>query len=91
MHSIEFMFTPNTVHVGCLYRMYSTVIGNGRTLQTDMTICGYRIPKGVSTLTNFSQEESVAQKYTGLSFEHFTHPLHEFYLVYPNFVNGSVI
>ncbi|XP_054265135.1 probable cytochrome P450 301a1, mitochondrial [Macrosteles quadrilineatus] len=30
-----------------VFRMYSTVIGNGRTLQTDMTICGYRIPKGV--------------------------------------------
>jgi len=29
-------------------RMYSTVIGNGRTLQKDMVICGYRIPKGVS-------------------------------------------
>ncbi|KAE8745657.1 Cytochrome P450 CYP301 [Frankliniella occidentalis] len=28
-------------------RMYSTVIGNGRTLTQDMTICGYRIPKGV--------------------------------------------
>lgn len=32
------------------YRMYSTVIGNGRTLQKDMVICGYRIPKGVSVL-----------------------------------------
>lgn len=30
-----------------VFRMYSTVIGNGRTLQADMTICGYRIPKGV--------------------------------------------
>ncbi|XP_075234663.1 putative cytochrome P450 301a1, mitochondrial [Lycorma delicatula] len=28
-------------------RMYSTVIGNGRTLQNDMVICGYLIPKGV--------------------------------------------
>ncbi|XP_034244416.1 probable cytochrome P450 301a1, mitochondrial, partial [Thrips palmi] len=28
-------------------RMYSTVIGNGRTLQRDTTICGYRVPKGV--------------------------------------------
>lgn len=28
-------------------RMYSTVIGNGRTLQEDMIICGYKIPKGV--------------------------------------------
>nr|QTC11267.1 cytochrome P450 301A1 [Phenacoccus solenopsis] len=30
-----------------VFRMYSTVIGNGRTLQQDMVICGYRIPKGV--------------------------------------------
>jgi cytochrome P450 len=28
-------------------RMYSTVIGNGRTLQHDTPICGYMIPKGV--------------------------------------------
>jgi len=28
-------------------RMYSTVIGNGRTLQQDTVICGYNIPKGV--------------------------------------------
>lgn len=31
-----------------VFRMYSTVIGNGRTLQQDTVICGYRIPKGVS-------------------------------------------
>lgn len=30
-----------------VFRMYSTVIGNGRTLQEDTVICGYRIPKGV--------------------------------------------
>lgn len=29
-------------------RVYSTVIGNGRTLQNDAVICGYHIPKGVS-------------------------------------------
>lgn len=29
-----------------VFRMYSTVIGNGRTLQQDMVIAGYRIPKG---------------------------------------------
>lgn len=29
-------------------RVYSTVIGNGRTLQNDTVICGYHIPKGVS-------------------------------------------
>ncbi|KAJ4450921.1 hypothetical protein ANN_02356, partial [Periplaneta americana] len=28
-----------------VFRMYSTVIGNGRTLQNDTVICGYRIPK----------------------------------------------
>lgn len=33
--------------------MYSTVIGNGRTLQEDDVICGYHIPKGVSILTFF--------------------------------------
>ena len=31
------------------FRVYSTVIGNGRTLQNNTTICGYRVPKGVST------------------------------------------
>uniref|UniRef100_A0A8D8LHC6 Probable cytochrome P450 301a1, mitochondrial n=1 Tax=Cacopsylla melanoneura TaxID=428564 RepID=A0A8D8LHC6_9HEMI len=30
-----------------VFRKYSTVIGNGRTLQNDMVICGYRIPKGI--------------------------------------------
>lgn len=28
-------------------RMYSTVIGNGRTLMEDTVVCGYRVPKGV--------------------------------------------
>lgn len=31
-------------------RVYSTVIGNGRTLQEDTVICGYKIPKGVQTV-----------------------------------------
>lgn len=31
-----------------VFRMYSTVIGNGRTLQHDMVIGGYQVPKGVS-------------------------------------------
>lgn len=66
--------------------MYSTVIGNGRTLQTDMTICGYRIPKGVSTFTNFSQEEYVEQKYMAFSY-HIHTSIARFYPVYPN---GSV-
>nr|CAD7444014.1 unnamed protein product [Timema bartmani] len=30
-----------------VFRQYSTVIGNGRTLQQDAVICGYRVPKGV--------------------------------------------
>lgn len=30
-----------------VFRMYSTVIGNGRTLQEDSVICGYQVPKGV--------------------------------------------
>lgn len=41
--------------------MYSTVIGNGRTLQKDMVICGYRIPKGVSKhwINTYSDTELV--------------------------------
>lgn len=31
-------------------RVYSTVIGNGRTLQHDTSICGYMIPKGVQVV-----------------------------------------
>lgn len=31
-------------------RIYSTVIGNGRTLQQDTPICGYMIPKGVQVV-----------------------------------------
>lgn len=31
-------------------RMYSTVIGNGRTLQKDTVICGYKIPAGVQVV-----------------------------------------
>ncbi|KAL7046891.1 hypothetical protein ACKWTF_002732 [Chironomus riparius] len=31
-------------------RVYSTVIGNGRTLQKDTPICGYMIPKGVQVV-----------------------------------------
>lgn len=30
--------------------MYSTVIGNGRTLQEDTVICGYQIPKGIQVV-----------------------------------------
>ncbi|XP_054740055.1 probable cytochrome P450 301a1, mitochondrial [Anastrepha obliqua] len=46
-----------------VFRMYSTVIGNGRTLQEDTVICGYRIPKGVQavfpTLVTGQMEEFV--------------------------------
>lgn len=34
-------------------RMYSTVIGNGRTLMEDTVICGYQIPKGVMLFCYF--------------------------------------
>lgn len=33
-----------------VFRVYSTVIGNGRTLQEDTVLCGYRVPKGVSII-----------------------------------------
>ncbi|EFN87619.1 Probable cytochrome P450 301a1, mitochondrial [Harpegnathos saltator] len=47
-----------------VFRVYSTVIGNGRTLQNDTIICGYKIPKGVQvvfpTLVTGNMEEYVA-------------------------------
>lgn len=33
-----------------LHSVYSTVIGNGRTLQEDTVICGYNIPKGIQVV-----------------------------------------
>lgn len=33
-----------------MHRVYSTVIGNGRTLQEDTVICGYNIPKGIQVV-----------------------------------------
>lgn len=43
--------------------MYSTVIGNGRTLQNDTVIQGYRVPRGVQvvfpTLVTGGMEEYV--------------------------------
>ncbi|XP_015127001.1 probable cytochrome P450 301a1, mitochondrial [Diachasma alloeum] len=46
-----------------VFRVYSTVIGNGRTLQNDAVICGYHIPKGVQvvfpTLVTGNMEEWV--------------------------------
>ncbi|XP_050327103.1 probable cytochrome P450 301a1, mitochondrial [Bactrocera neohumeralis] len=51
-----------------VFRMYSTVIGNGRTLQEDTVICGYRIPKGVQavfpTLVTGQMEEFVSDSKT---------------------------
>ncbi|GLV35346.1 Cytochrome P450 301a1 [Carabus blaptoides fortunei] len=51
-----------------VFRMYSTVIGNGRTLQTDMIICGYHIPKGIQvifpTLVTGQMEEFVSNSDT---------------------------
>lgn len=35
-------------------RMYPVIIGNGRSLQTDTVIAGYKVPKGVSYTTNSS-------------------------------------
>ena len=46
-----------------VFRVYSTVIGNGRTLQEDTVLCGYRIPKGVQvvfpTIVTGTMEENV--------------------------------
>lgn len=46
-----------------VFRVYSTVIGNGRTLQEDTVICGYLIPKGIQvvfpTLVTGNMEEYV--------------------------------
>nr|CAI5822493.1 unnamed protein product [Callosobruchus analis] len=33
-----------------VFRMYSTVIGNGRTLQEDTVLLGYKVPKGVQVV-----------------------------------------
>ncbi|KYN22783.1 hypothetical protein ALC57_04563 [Trachymyrmex cornetzi] len=51
-----------------VFRVYSTVIGNGRTLQNDTIICGYKIPKGIQvvfpTLVTGNMEEYVADAKT---------------------------
>ena len=36
------------------FRMYPVIIGNGRSLQADTVIGGYRIPKGVRYISVFS-------------------------------------
>ncbi|KAL6426027.1 hypothetical protein ACFW04_008960 [Cataglyphis niger] len=51
-----------------VFRVYSTVIGNGRTLQNDTVICGYKIPKGIQvvfpTLVTGNMEDYVADSKT---------------------------
>ncbi|EDW09287.1 probable cytochrome P450 301a1, mitochondrial isoform X1 [Drosophila mojavensis] len=51
-----------------VFRMYSTVIGNGRTLQEDSVICGYQVPKGVQavfpTIVTGNMEEYVSDAAT---------------------------
>ncbi|XP_074037567.1 probable cytochrome P450 301a1, mitochondrial isoform X2 [Leptinotarsa decemlineata] len=48
-----------------VFRVYSTVIGNGRTLQEDMVLMGYQVPKGVQvvfpTVVTGSMEEYVTE------------------------------
>ncbi|CAG9762905.1 unnamed protein product [Ceutorhynchus assimilis] len=48
-----------------VFRMYSTVIGNGRTLQEDSVLLGYKVPKGVQvvfpTLITGSMSEYVTK------------------------------
>ncbi|XP_068143718.1 probable cytochrome P450 301a1, mitochondrial [Drosophila tropicalis] len=51
-----------------VFRMYSTVIGNGRTLQEDSVICGYQVPKGIQavfpTIVTGNMEEYVTDAAT---------------------------
>ncbi|XP_016972287.1 probable cytochrome P450 301a1, mitochondrial [Drosophila rhopaloa] len=51
-----------------VFRMYSTVIGNGRTLMEDSVICGYQVPKGVQavfpTIVTGNMEEYVTDAAT---------------------------
>lgn len=46
-----------------VFRCYTTVIGNGRTLQQDTVICGYQVPKGIQvvfpTIVTGNMEEYV--------------------------------
>jgi hypothetical protein len=44
------------------FRMYPVIIGNGRSLQADTVIGGYRIPKGVRTIAVFSNVSSLNVK-----------------------------
>lgn len=49
-------------------RKYTTVIGNGRTLQHDTVICGYQVPKGIQvvfpTIVTGNSEEYVSDAAT---------------------------
>jgi cytochrome P450 family 49 subfamily A len=40
--------------------MYPVIIGNGRSLQSDTVIGGYRIPKGVRYIAIFSDVSSLS-------------------------------
>jgi hypothetical protein len=44
--SIRYLITQFMI----FFRMYPVIIGNGRSLQSDTVIGGYRIPKGVRYL-----------------------------------------
>lgn len=51
-----------------VFRVYTTVIGNGRTMQKDTVICGYQVPKGVQvvfpTIVTGNMEEHVSDPKT---------------------------
>ena len=48
-----------TLFILC-FRMYPVIIGNGRSLQADTVIGGYRIPKGVRYIAVFSNVSSLS-------------------------------
>lgn len=51
-----------------VFRVYTTVIGNGRTMQHDTVICGYQVPKGIQvvfpTIVTGNMEEYVSDAAT---------------------------
>jgi len=50
-----------TLFILC-FRMYPVIIGNGRSLQADTDIGGYRIPKGVRYIAVLSNVSSLSVK-----------------------------
>ncbi|XP_067000511.2 probable cytochrome P450 301a1, mitochondrial [Anabrus simplex] len=70
-----------------VFRMYSTVIGNGRTLQNDMVICGYHIPKGVQlvfpTIVTGNMDEYVTKATKFLPERWFKQPGDGHYQIHP--------